>query len=437
VSYYRVGGWVRDTLLGYEPHDNDFVVVGKTVAEFMADWSGDHDIQAIGKSFPVFLVKHKNGWQGEFAFARRERKTGPGHNAFEVVADPSVTLEEDLLRRDLTINAIALPHVHRNNVPLETQVIDPFGGVADIKAGVLRHVSAAFAEDPLRVYRLARFAATLGFSIHPETAQLAGYLSSELYSLSGERVAEETRKAMLSKNPRRYFEVLLDVFALEPWFPELIKLVGVPAGPYDYHAERDAFEHTMMVLDRACWVPEENSPDIDTELVRWAALSHDLGKGITPKEELPRHRMHEERGVFLVEKFYDRLKMPTHFKDAAVLACAEHLKVHNFLEMKKGKMVDMIRRADRTKLKAEGLAVVSLCDSLGRTTKGIKDTSGPRALLACADAAREETGHPIPDSLSGADIGLYIRNRKGTAVRRLLKEKGFIGQDNAVKVKEN
>jgi tRNA nucleotidyltransferase (CCA-adding enzyme) len=425
---YRVGGAVRDLILGRDPKDHDFVVVGETVEEFQRNWP---TAKAIGKSFPVFQVV-ENGLTMEFAFARRERKVGPGHGGFEVEADTSVTLEEDLLRRDLTVNAMALPLVYRNNLPIETFVIDPYGGLFDLKARVLRHVGPAFTEDPLRVYRLARFACTLGFGIAKETQELVAAMDkSDLYRLSGERVAEETRKAMKSEHPALYFYLLRDFFSLEPWFPDLMRLVGVPAGPPGHHDEIDAFEHTMMVLERASWIDanDDRSQEL-IELVRWAALTHDLGKGITPRDQWPRHLNHEQNGVHLVERFYDRLKMPADFKAAAVLACSEHLKVHNFLDMKKGKMVDLIRRADRTKLGAEGLAMVAIADALGRVAKD-KSVEGPKALLACADAAREETGHPIPEALQGEAIGLHIRNRKGSAVRRVLKEHGYIGQDRA------
>lgn len=422
---YRVGGAVRDQVMGRDPKDHDFVVVGETVEQFLSVW-GPAGAKAIGKAFPVFQVVDK-GVTMEFAFARKERKTGIGHNAFEVICDPGVTLEEDLARRDLTVNAMALPMVYRNNPPIENFVIDPFGGLKDLKERRLRHVGPAFAEDPLRVYRLARFAATLNFGIAAETMEMARSIPrEELYSLSAERVAEESRKAMRSDHPTRYFEILKDLFALEAWFPDLIRLIGVPAGPPGHHDELDAFVHTMMVLDLAGAIPCDDDAGFDVEIMRWSALTHDLGKGITPREEWPRHLNHEGRGVHLVEKFYDRLRMPAQFKAAAMVACEDHLKVHNFLEMKKGKMVDLIRRADKTKLTAEGLAAVALCDAMGRIALS-KGTEGPRALLASANACREEAGHPIPEALQGAAIGLHIRNQKGNAVRRALREAGFIG----------
>src|SRR5688572_19487948 len=227
MRIYRVGGAVRDLLLGRAPKDHDYVVVGATVEDFLAAYP---DAKQIGKSFPVFQVQLDDG-PAEFAFARIERKVGSGHQSFDVVADPYVTLEEDLRRRDLTINAMAIPM----EAPLanaKDHVIDPYGGMRDLHQSTLRHVSEAFSEDPLRVYRLARFAAQLGFQVAPETIQMAQSIpASELHALSGERVGEETRKAMRSPRPRVYFEILLHTLALGPWFPELLQLVGTPAGP--------------------------------------------------------------------------------------------------------------------------------------------------------------------------------------------------------------
>jgi tRNA nucleotidyltransferase (CCA-adding enzyme) len=424
MPIYRVGGAVRDMLMGRDPKDHDFVVVGYTVEEFQRQFP---NAKQIGKSFPVFQLV-ENGVTMEFAFARRERKVNLGHQGFEVEADPSVTLEEDLYRRDLTVNAIALPVAYRNNPALETQVIDPYGGVADIKAKRLRHVSEHFVEDPLRVYRLARFAAQLGFNVAPETNKLCWTIPrEELYSLSGERIGEESRKAMRSPDPVAYWQVLLGIGGLGPWMPELLQLVGTPAGPPKYHQEADSFAHTMMVLDFFSF-PENQidlKPELDLEVLRWAALLHDLGKGTTPREEWPSHHGHDFRGIHLVERFCDRIRLPAYIKEASVVACAEHMKVHQFLEMRKGKWVDMVRRADRTKLTAEGLAVVSMADSFGRIAKE-KDVSGAQALHAACEACRDATGHPFPAGLEGEHLGRYIRTAKGNAMRATLKEKGLL-----------
>lgn len=418
MPIYRVGGWVRDTLLGYDPKDHDFVVVGQTVDQFVNGWGPEYHVQAIGKSFPVFNVVHVNqDWRGEYAFARRERKIGLGHSAFEVESD-GVSLEDDLFRRDLTCNAIAVPHVHKNNIPLESQVIDPFGGVSDIKAGILRHVSDHFVEDPLRIYRLARFAARYDWVIAPETYRLAMSIPWEdVLALSGERVWGETERALRGPRPRRFFEELARMKVLGLWHRELMKLINVPAGPWEHHQEGDAFTHTMMCLDEVC--------QTDAELrVRFATLCHDLGKGVTPRSEWPSHHDHDINGVPEVERFCERLRVPNELRDCAVVACREHMRVHRFTEMRKGKMVDLIKAADKTKMKADGLAAVCHADSCGRIPS--IESVGARALVIAAGAARAENGQPIPPSLRGEHIGLHIRNKKGNAVRRALKDAGLL-----------
>jgi tRNA nucleotidyltransferase (CCA-adding enzyme) len=429
MSIYRVGGWVRDKLLGYEPKDNDYAVVGETPAEFEDRWSSDYHVAAIGKSFPVYLVVSvRDDFKGEYAFARRERKIGLGHNGFEVESNTRVTLEEDLFRRDLTCNAIAVSNndiaFNMNGASLESMVIDPFGGVSDIKQGVLRHVSDHFVEDPLRVYRLARFAARYGWVIAPETYRLAASIPwDEILALSGERVWQETERALRGPNPRRFFEELARMKVLGLWHRELMQLINVPAGPPEHHAEGDAFTHTMMVLEEACNPGLGLKPDQQLA-VRFAALCHDLGKGVTPSIEWPSHHDHDVLGVPVVEKFCERLRVPNTLRDCAVVACREHMRVHRFLEMRKGKMVDLIKAADRCQMRSEGLAVVSGCDGLGRLPRGLSE--GARALGVAAVAARAERGQPIPPSLKGEHIGLHIRNKKGNAVRRALKEKGLL-----------
>lgn len=414
---YLVGGAVRDLLLGRPPKDNDFVVVGFTVDEFKEKYPSA--IQ-IGKSFPVFKVPGV----GEFAFARKEKKVGIGHNAFEVEADPNVSLNDDLYRRDFTINAMALAIDYDRSKPVYDQVIDPYGGLSDLHTKTLRHVSDAFVEDPLRVYRLARFAAQLNFGIAKETLTLAKTIKEyELYSLAPERVGEETRKAMVSDRPRFFFEVLLHLHALGVWHHDLMRLVGVPAGPPGHHDELDAFEHVMLGLDYSVEIaPNLKIENIDIETVRFSILTHDLGKGITPKDEWPRHIDHETKGLWLVDRFYERLKLPGHLKQAALFVCENHLRVHTFLKMKHGKKADLLRMAEKTPLKIEGVAYACLCDALGRKAK-IKDCAGASAMLSVANTFRETTGHPIPDSLVGKNIGLWIRNKKGLAIEKYLEDK--------------
>lgn len=421
---YLVGGAVRDHLLGREPKDRDFVAVGATPQQLLEAFPG---AQAVGKSFPVYLVPGL----GEVALARQERKLGAYHTDYEVRFDQTVTLEQDLERRDLTINAIAMRH--------DGSLVDPFGGGSDLQLGMLRHVGPAFSEDALRIYRLARFAAQLDFVIAPDTMRFAKHVPmSDLVALPAERVAEEFRKALRSEKPRRFIEELEHMGVLALHFPELAHLRQVPAGPPDFHAEGDSLTHSLMVLDYVCHASEK-------EDVRLAALFHDLGKGVTPPEQWPSHHDHDQLGVPEVERACDRLKLPTFLKQSAVVACREHMRIHHFLDMRKGKMVDMVQAADRCSLKAEGLALVCKSDHYGRLTKtfgeprvsngmkyqmrypmGLPD--GANALAACATACRLEKGHPIPESLQGANIGLHIRNKKGNAIRAALKEAGLLNK---------
>ncbi|MDP5137417.1 multifunctional CCA addition/repair protein, partial [Rheinheimera baltica] len=284
MQRYLVGGAVRDSLLGYPFHERDWVVVGATPQQML-----DLGYQQVGKDFPVFLHPET---KEEHALARTERKSGKGYTGFTVYAAPDVTLEQDLLRRDLTINAIAQAD--------DDSVIDPFGGVADIEQKILRHVSEAFAEDPLRVLRVARFYARyahLGFSVAPETQVLMQQLSTELSTLTPERVWQETAKALSEQTPQAYFQLLYDTGALSVLMPELSALWGVPQPP-KWHPEIDTGVHTLMVLQQATLL----SPRID---IRFAALVHDLGKGVTKPELWPSHHGHEHSGLPLISQLCD------------------------------------------------------------------------------------------------------------------------------------
>lgn len=318
MQTYLVGGAVRDLLMGREPADRDYVVVDATPQQML-----DQGYKAVGKDFPVFL--HPETGE-EHALARTERKTGNGYSGFATEHE-GVSLVDDLRRRDLTCNAVAMD-------PTSSEVIDPFGGANDIRDRVLRHVSEAFREDPVRVLRLARLSAKLGFSIAPETAELSREMvaAGELNHLTPERVQQEMLKA-LSTFPSRFFIALDEVGALETLFPEIHALKG-QTQPAQHHGEGDAFAHTMMVIDDMrhliAAMPErhDNRPDLDIGLNVFAALCHDLGKGLTRKEELPRHFGHEEAGVPVVESFCRRLKMPRHFERVAVKATRYHGHVH-------------------------------------------------------------------------------------------------------------
>jgi len=379
-------------------------MVGATEDDVMTRWPM---AQRVGQTFPVFLINDPDsGIVGEVALARRERKTGPGHSGFAVEFGPEVTLAEDLKRRDLTINAMALDLG-------DNALIDYYGGLADLNAKRLRHTSDAFTEDPLRVYRLARFAAELGFVVADETIELCRNMPKhEIAGLSRERVRVEMLRALASPQPQRFFEVLQAAQQLDVHFDEVAALSSVPAGPPQHHGEGDAFVHTMMVLSEAAKL--SSSP-----YVRFAALCHDLGKALTDRQLLPRHLGHEDAGQVPVEVLCARLGFGKDYVRAALLGCTEHLNVHRFAEMKNTRKVDVIMAADRTMLKAEGLADVAEADGLGRVPS--KPSGGPALLRRLAPIVRNAEIGVIPESLVGADIGLHIRAVRATAIAKHMK----------------
>ena len=347
MKIYSVGGAVRDELLGLPVKDHDYVVVGSTVQSML-----DAGYKPVGKDFPVFL--HPKTHE-EYALARTERKTGAGYKGFAVHAAPAVTLEEDLARRDLTINAIAKD--------ADGNLIDPFNGIADIKAKTLRHVSAAFAEDPVRILRAARFAARFTeFTVAPETQDLMHQMvaAGEVDALVPERVWQELGKGLMERAPSRMFEVLRASGALQKILPELDKLWGVPQPPH-HHPEIDTGVHVMMVIDYAA---KKNF----SLAVRFAALVHDLGKGRTPLDVLPRHIGHEIRSVDLLKTVAKRLRVPNECKELAVIVAKFHGKLHQVNQMKPQTLLqflidlDAIRQPERFNdfLKA------CECDSRGR-----------------------------------------------------------------------
>lgn len=350
MKIYLVGGAVRDRLLGLETKDHDWVVVGSTPEEML-----NNNYQQVGKDFPVFLHPTTNE---EYALARTERKTSPGYSGFSFHAATDVTLEEDLIRRDLTINAIALSD--------DKNLIDPFNGQADIKARILRHVSPAFVEDPVRILRVARFAARfdyLGFTIADETQKLMTKMvaSGEVDALVPERVWQETMRALNEKTPARYFDVLRQCGALKKLFPEVDQLWGVPQ-PEKHHPEIDTGIHTMMVLTQAAKLSEDPK-------VRFAALVHDLGKGTTPKYQWPKHIDHESRGVPLVERLCDRYRIPNDYRELAIIVTKYHLHYHRAAELrdktflKTLESLDAFRRPERFEL----FLLACEADSRGRT----------------------------------------------------------------------
>jgi tRNA nucleotidyltransferase (CCA-adding enzyme) len=349
MKIFLVGGAVRDRLLGRPHHEHDYVVVGGTPDELTA-----LGYRPVGKDFPVFL--HPTTGE-QYALARTERKTGPGYYGFETRFSPDVTLAEDLARRDLTINAMAMDD--------DGTLVDPHGGLKDLEARVLRHVSPAFVEDPLRVLRVARFAARfdpLGFKVAPETMALMRRIVSggELAALVAERVWAETERALAEDRPAVYFDVLRDCGALAAVFPEIAALDGVPQ-PENWHPEIDTGLHTMQVLE----VASSLSPDT---AVRFAALVHDVGKGLTPREQWPRHLGHEESGARLIEALCARLRVPNEHRDLAVLVARHHAKVHRAAELRPGTVLELLEATDafRRASRFESLLLACEADARGR-----------------------------------------------------------------------
>jgi tRNA nucleotidyltransferase (CCA-adding enzyme) len=350
VKTYLVGGAVRDALLNLPVKDKDWVVVGASPEEMLSQ-----GYEQVGRDFPVFL--HPETHQ-EYALARTERKSGSGYTGFVCYSAPDVTLEQDLQRRDLTINAIAQDEQGR--------LYDPYGGKADLEQRLLRHVSAAFNEDPLRVLRVARFAARfahLNFVVAEETQALMRWMaeSGELNTLTPERVWKETEKALETRNPQVYFQVLRDCGALAVLFPELDNLYGVPA-PAKWHPEIDTGIHTLMTLAIAAQL----SPDI---AVRFATLFHDVGKALTPPEKWPSHHGHGPAGVPLVAALCQRLRVPNAIRDLALLVTEFHDLVHTVERQSAETLVALFDRIDawRKPQRVEQIALTSEADARGRT----------------------------------------------------------------------
>jgi tRNA nucleotidyltransferase (CCA-adding enzyme) len=361
MKTYVVGGAVRDALLGLPVQDRDHVVIGATPEQMLA-----LGYTPVGKDFPVFL--HPKTHE-EYALARTERKTEKGYKGFVFHTDPSVTLEQDLIRRDLTINAIA-----RSD---DGELIDPFGGQTDLQNRVFRHVSAAFEEDPVRILRLARFAARFSeephaFTVAPETMQLMRRMveAGEVDALVAERVWQEISRGLMEKKPSRMFEILRECGALQRLMPELDRLWGVPQ-PEKFHPEIDTGVHVMLVVDYAA---EQNYP----LAVRFAALMHDLGKGTTDPAIWPRHHGHEERGIELVKQLCERLRMPTDCRDLAIMTARDHGNVGRSLEMRPATLQDMLERNDAFRKPERFLAMLSAarCDCFGRS--GLVDIQFPQ-----------------------------------------------------------
>ncbi|MGP7734639.1 multifunctional CCA addition/repair protein [Oceanimonas smirnovii] len=410
MNIYLVGGAVRDALLQLPVYDRDYVVVGATPEQLLRQ-----GYQQVGKDFPVFLHP---GNKHEYALARTERKAGTGYTGFICDFGPEVTLEEDLRRRDLTINAIARSGTN--------ELIDPYGGVADIQARVLRHVSDAFSEDPLRVLRVARFAARfhhLGFTLAEETQTLMTAMAAggELATLTPERVWKETEKALASDNPQVFFEVLRECGALAVLFPEVDALFGVP-GPKTWHPEIDTGLHTMMVIKRA------------TELgaglpCRFAALCHDLGKALTPAEKWPSHHHHGELGIAPIQALSARLKVPTEHRELAVLMSRWHICLHRLALPSPQQAHTVLELLDHTDAwrRPERFAELLLCaqaDLQGRA--GFQSRPYPQRawLWQWLQELKQITAQPfLAQGLKGPAIGEAIRAARLVRLEQLLAEK--------------
>jgi tRNA nucleotidyltransferase (CCA-adding enzyme) len=388
MDIYLVGGAVRDALLGRPVSERDYVVVGATPEQMMAA-----GFRPVGADFPVFL--HPTTHE-EYALARTERKSGQGYGGFTFYTSPDLTLEDDLIRRDLTINAMAQDH--------QGQIIDPYGGLQDLHDRVLRHVSPAFAEDPLRVLRVARFAARyapLGFTVAPETLELMRGLahSGELSYLTPERVWKELERALAEDRAEVFIEVLRACDALNVLLPEIEQLFGVPQRP-QHHPEVDSGVHTLMTLQRACEAGYSTR-------VRFAALLHDLGKALTPEDEWPRHYQHEERGLHPVRDVCQRFRVPSAYRDLAELVCREHLLCHRVQDLRAGTIWRLLQRLDvlRKPERVEEFIQACQCDARGRL--GLEQRPYPQAefLREAMQIVRKIRASDVPERLNGASIG--------------------------------
>ncbi|EOX1541818.1 multifunctional CCA addition/repair protein [Vibrio cholerae] len=403
MQIYLVGGAVRDQLLQLPVYDRDWVVVGSSPQAMLAA-----GFQAVGKDFPVFL--HPNSKE-EHALARTERKTGVGYIGFACHYAPDVTLEEDLLRRDLTINAMAQDN--------SGQLIDPYGGQRDLAAKVLRHVSPAFVEDPLRVLRVARFAAKLhhlGFTVAEETMQLMAKIaqSGELQHLTAERVWQEWHKSLSTHHPEVFLQVLRDCGTLAVVLPEIDRLFGVPQ-PEKWHPEIDTGIHTLMVAKQAAQLS-------DSLPVRFAAQVHDLGKGVTPPSEWPSHKLHCHTGLNIIESLCERIRVPNEFRDLALAVCAQHSNIHRANELKPATKLKVLGLLDVWR-KPERLEQVLLCceaDHRGRL--GLEAEPYPQReifLRAYHAALGVEVQAVIADGFQGKQIKEELDKRRVSAIEAL------------------
>jgi tRNA nucleotidyltransferase (CCA-adding enzyme) len=400
MEIHLVGGAVRDALLGRPVRERDYVVTGATAQSLI-----DAGYLPVGRDFPVFLHPET---KSEYALARRERKTGPGYRGFVTEFSPDIPLEEDLRRRDLTVNAIAQA--------ADGRLIDPYGGRADLEARVLRHVSEAFVEDPVRILRVARFAARfapLGFTVHADTMALMRRMveAGEAGALVAERVWQETERALGEDRPDVFFRVLRDCGALAVVFPEVDALFGVPQPP-QWHPEIDTGEHVLLCLQRAAALDAPAT-------VRFAVLAHDLGKALTPREAWPRHHGHEMAGLPRVDALCSRLKPPTAHRELARLVCQHHTNLHRAFELRADTLLELMERCDAFRRPERFAELLLGCriDAQGRT--GREDSPYPQQdyVARARDAA---AGCLLTDdekaSLQGPKLAAALRAKRLAAV---------------------
>ena len=402
MQVYLVGGAVRDELLGRKVQERDWVVVGATPEEMLRQ-----GFRQVGREFPVFLHPQTHE---EHALARRERKSGSGYRGFVTDAAPSVTLDDDLKRRDLTINAMARA--------ADGTLIDPYGGQRDLEARLLRHVSEAFVEDPVRILRVARFAARfgpLGFRVAEPTVELmrAMVRNGEVQALVPERVWQETERALGEAQPVAFFEVLRSCGALAEIFPEVEALFGVPQ-PARWHPEIDTGVHTFMVLGMAARLSPLTS-------VRFAALTHDLGKALTPREKWPRHPGHEVASVRLVIELCARLRIPNEFRELALLVARHHGVVHRAFELRPGTILELLENTDALRRPERFESFLLACEADARGRTGLEERAYDQAdyLRAALAAARACTPTAEETALSGPEIAAHLRSRRLQALKAL------------------
>lgn len=388
---YIVGGFVRDTFLGKRPKDKDYCVGGIDEKNFCALFP---NAKKIGRAFPVYMMKI-DGRDAEIAFLRREKKIGRGYRGFEAICDPTISIEDDLFRRDTTMNAMAIDI-------LSGALIDPYGGQKDAAAGIIRAVSHHFADDPVRAIRAARQSAEHGFRIADETFAAMRSCGSELPFVAAERIFHETEAALKTKKPSLFFRNLQQADLLKIVFPEIFALIG-KTQPVDFHPEGDAFEHSLLTLDKTAAMTTAVH-------ARFAALVHDIGKGATPPEMLPHHYEHDERGLIVLAAWNERMTLPKIFLQSARLAITEHMRAP--MMKKAGKKVELLLKINASPLGFDGFNALILADH-GSLPPFLRDYAKILPQLLAV------SGKDCPDGICGAKIGEWIRNRRAQLMKAL------------------